>query len=487
MYGERAQGPFDYWQALLLTHGLEPARWGDESTSRAASGGGLVTRLRGVSLDDLLDDYGSPLVLVDETASRARVESFREFAHRLGRSLTPRWRISAGGKTSWLPQISTTAPVQAFATVASHPTRELLRLLAEWGIGLTVQCRGELERALRVGANPGSILYSSSFKALSDISVAYESGCLALEVESLAEFEFLCGSEVRALAKEAPLRLCLRMRSPVADASHAPFEALDINQCRYVCSRVLHEPHLDVVGLSACWAEGQLPTLEEALPLLGLMRELALEQISAGVSVEFVMVGVRHSLGFGESTCEKSSAEVFRLTQSIFRGAPFRLLFSCADAVFREGSHALGTCLARAPYQGRMGLYTDFTVPAGISSPGLDIAPLSLRTGVGLAALGNPRGAVPLGFEQGPWPVLARRALDHRPVSLGHLEFLAWPASPQVQAPRVLLARGGQLIAAAGSRSCSVPRPAEVLLRADGEVVVLRVRDDMEMLLSGEL
>lgn len=148
-------------------------------------------RVGAVALDRLAHRFGTPLYVYDfdavTTAYRAFQSAFARFPHRL------------------------CAAVKANANLA------LLRHLAALGSGFDVVSGGELERVLRAGGSPASVVFSGVGKSAAEMDLGLRSGILLFQVESEPELELLAE---RAARLRIPARFGLRLNPDIAAATH---------------------------------------------------------------------------------------------------------------------------------------------------------------------------------------------------------------------------------------------------------------------------
>ncbi|WP_084669325.1 diaminopimelate decarboxylase [Propionibacterium sp. oral taxon 192] len=142
---------------------LDPALW----SCCVARGDDGALRVGGLSVAELLADYGSPLYLIDERDFRNRAAGFRD-------AFDP-WHVYYAGK--------------AFLT----------RMVARWvdqeGLFLDVCSGGELATALSVGFHPERIGMHGNNKSTEELAMALEAGVARIIVDSMdeiARIEQLC-------------------------------------------------------------------------------------------------------------------------------------------------------------------------------------------------------------------------------------------------------------------------------------------------------
>ncbi|MBI3318186.1 MAG: diaminopimelate decarboxylase [Candidatus Omnitrophica bacterium] len=141
-----------------------------------------------------------------------------EVARRVG---TPAYLYSHGTILDHYRKLQTAfRPVKALIcfAVKANGNLAVLRLLARAGAGFDIVSQGELERALRAGADPKKIVYASVGKTEEEIRKAVQAGILFFNVESAQELRQI--QEVcRKLKKRQ--RVSLRLNPEVDPHTHS--------------------------------------------------------------------------------------------------------------------------------------------------------------------------------------------------------------------------------------------------------------------------
>jgi diaminopimelate decarboxylase len=121
----------------------------------------------GCRLDDVAARHGTPVLVVDEGALRARAREYRE-------QLTARW-----------PDAQV-----AFATKA-FPCTAVQRLMVSAGLWLDVAGGGEILSALAAGADPATLVLHGNAKTTEEIRLAVTSGVGTVVVDNLDDVDRL--------------------------------------------------------------------------------------------------------------------------------------------------------------------------------------------------------------------------------------------------------------------------------------------------------
>ncbi|HYV65233.1 MAG TPA: alanine racemase, partial [Myxococcales bacterium] len=138
----------------------------------------------------------------------------------------------------------------------------VLRLLAKEGFGFDIVSGGELQRALRAGADPRRIVFSGVGKREDELRAALRAGILQFNCESEEELEQLDGI-ARSLRRRAPVALRV---NPEVDARTHPYIATALatskfgvppERARAAFARAKELRGLEVVGL-ACHIGSQI-------------------------------------------------------------------------------------------------------------------------------------------------------------------------------------------------------------------------------------
>lgn len=139
--------------------------------------------------------------------------------------------------------------------VKANSNLELLRRLARLDIGFDVVSVGELERVLRVGGSPDSIMFSGVGKSLEELAFAIKLGIGSINVESSSEL-----SRVITLAKRLHIQANIMFRiNPRIDTATHPYLATALDSSKFgmgtdevvaLATAVRDSDQVNVVGLS---------------------------------------------------------------------------------------------------------------------------------------------------------------------------------------------------------------------------------------------
>ena len=215
----------------------------------------------GVALSAIAERFGTPTYVY----SRAHIEAqYRAYADAL-----------AG-----MPHLV------CFA-VKANSNLGVLNVLARLGAGFDIVSRGELERVLAAGGEPGKIVFSGVGKTRDDMRRALEVGVHCFNIESVDELERL-----QLVAAELGKTASISLRvNPDVDAGTHPYIStglkenkfgIDIEQAPAVYARAAELANLRIVGVD-CHIGSQLtslpPFLDALERLLALIDQLAAQDI----------------------------------------------------------------------------------------------------------------------------------------------------------------------------------------------------------------
>ncbi len=144
-------------------------------------GGRLV--IGGRFASELADEFGTPALIIDETALRAR-------ARRYANGLAARWPNSG---VVWASK--------------SLPCTAIYRVMGEEGLGVDVAGGGELVMALAGGVDPARLVLHGNAKTDRELSMALEAGVATIVIDNLddvARLERLATREQGVLIRVIP-------------------------------------------------------------------------------------------------------------------------------------------------------------------------------------------------------------------------------------------------------------------------------------------
>ncbi len=181
----------------------------------------------GVPASQLAQEFGTPTLVIDEGALRARARRYRE-------GLAERW---ANSQVIWASK--------------SLPCTALYRVMHEEGLGIDVAGGGELVMALSGGADPSTFVLHGNAKTETEIAMAIEAGVGTIVIDNfddIERLERLVPSEQGVLVRVLP-----SVSAPTHDAistGHANSKfGLSLDDARRAIERLRGSDRLRLDGL----------------------------------------------------------------------------------------------------------------------------------------------------------------------------------------------------------------------------------------------
>ena len=357
-------------------------------------------------------------------------------------------------------------------SVKANSNLKIISLLAEMGAGVDIVSGGELQRALRAGADPACMVFSGVGKTAGEISAGLTSGLLMFNVESGGELD-LIEKQAQALGKVAPVAVRI---NPDVEAETHPYvqtgqvvHKFGVNsvEARDLYRRAAASPHLEIRGV-ACHIGSQILEARPFLDAFDEIRAIAEELRGNGIEVKNLDLGGGFGINYGKEKTLDLSALAEGLVSRL-RGTPYRLILEPGRAIVGDA----GLLFARVLYVKRNAQKSQksfIVLDAGMNDlirPALygsyhEILPV--RRGPGKRFLADVVGPI---CETG--------------------DFLAQDREMQEVEPGDLLAilTAGAYGYVLSSNYNTRPRPAEVLLNGE-QAELIRSRETVEDLLRAE-
>ncbi|PSQ91774.1 MAG: diaminopimelate decarboxylase [Proteobacteria bacterium SW_6_67_9] len=344
----------------------------------------------------------------------------------------------------------------------------VLDVLTRLGSGFDIVSVGELERCLRVGADPERIVFSGVGKRRDEMERALAAGIGCFNIESGQELERLAEC-ARARATQAPVAVRV---NPDVDPKTHPYIAtglraskfgVDVDEACALYRRAAASPHLRVVGID-CHIGSQLTELQpfvDALErVLALCRTLAVD----GIEPEHLNLGGGLGIRYRDET-PPAPAEWAAAIDRALADAPYSIHVEPGRAIAGNA----GVLVTRVEYVKRGPTKRFAVVDAGMNDlirPSLYDAGQAIVAVTERAAAAEPTDVVGPVCETG--------------------DFLGLERELAVEPDDLLAVRSaGAYGFAMASNYNARPRPAEVLV--DGASAHrVRARESMEQLWAGE-
>ncbi|MDH5671302.1 MAG: diaminopimelate decarboxylase [Myxococcales bacterium] len=188
--------------------------------------------------------------------------------------------------------------------VKANSNLSILRRLAERGCGADIVSGGELQRALRAGFDPATIVFSGVGKSDAEIGAALHANIAAIHAESEAELHAITAI-ARDLGKRA--RIALRVNPDVDPKTH-PYISTGLHSSKFglepeVAERLLPDlianPHLELVGI-ACHIGSMVLAPEPIADAVEIVARFAARAKAAGAPIEVLDAGGGWPILYGD-------------------------------------------------------------------------------------------------------------------------------------------------------------------------------------------
>ena len=230
---------------------------------------GDALTLEDVPLAPLAERYGTPLFVYSKAALLAALAA---------------WQRGLAGRDA-----------RICYAVKANPALAILRILVQAGCGFDIVSAGELERVLRAGARPDTVLFSGIGKTRAEMQYALQAGIGCFNVESLAELDAL-DTLARSLGRVAPVSIRV---NPDVDAHTHPYISTGMKNNKF---GIAHEqalaayqhaarlPGLRVAGID-CHIGSQITEAAPYLEAMDRLLDLVAAIEAAGIPIGHIDFG----------------------------------------------------------------------------------------------------------------------------------------------------------------------------------------------------
>ena len=179
--------------------------------------------------------------------------------------------------------------------VKANSSLAVLALFARLGSGFDIVSGGELERVLKAGGDPRTIVFSGVGKSAAEMQRALQVGIRCFNVESEPELERL-NAVAATLGKRAPVSLRV---NPDVDAGTHPYISTGLKENKFgidiaiadeVYARAAALPNLDVVGVD-CHIGSQLTQVTPFVDALARVLALVDRLTARGIAIKHLDLG----------------------------------------------------------------------------------------------------------------------------------------------------------------------------------------------------
>lgn len=259
---------------------LEPSRWG-----LTPGPGGL--KLGSIDLHGLLEEWGSPLHVVDASRLRANVERFKAVPH------------------------GAYSGCEVYYSYKSNPIPGVLSYLHDLGVGAEVISEYELWLAQRLGVPSDRIVYNGPAKSDASLGRAIESGILLLNFNHREEI-----ARVARIARELGKRVRVGVRISTGSGWSAQFGVpVAGGEALAAYAEAREYDVFDVVGLHA-HRGGMIHSRQELLEFLSGVLAFT-DTLYEEFGLDLSMLDLGGSLG--TTTVEHIKTADRRLSQAFYR------------------------------------------------------------------------------------------------------------------------------------------------------------------------
>jgi diaminopimelate decarboxylase len=236
----------------------------------------------GCSVVDLVNQFGSPLYILDEATLRTACQQYHQF---LGQ---------------YYP-----GPTQVLYASKAWSCLAVCAIAASEGLGIDVVSGGELYTALQAGVTPAQIYLHGNNKSVEELEYAIRSG-ITVVADNWLELEYLAKLSHRQA--DLPIRVMLRITPGIECHTHEYIRTghldskfgFDPNQLSEVFQFAQQNPQIQWVGLHA-HIGSQIFELKPHEDLTGVIVDLLVAARSAGLPMTELNVGGGLGIRYTES------------------------------------------------------------------------------------------------------------------------------------------------------------------------------------------
>jgi diaminopimelate decarboxylase len=361
-------------------------------------------------------------------------------------------------------------PHKVCYAVKANSNLSILRLLGEAGAGFDIVSGGELFRALKVGADPGTIIFSGVGKTSQEIDYALEHHIKSFNCESEPELALI---DSLAARRGVQARVALRVNPDVDAATHPYISTglrdhkfgIDIADAEAIYERARALPNLSLEGVS-CHIGSQITDIAPMLEVFDKMIALAGRLRSRGLPIRSLDLGGGLGVAYKPGDKAPSICEFIQAMCQRTAGHDLEILIEPGRSIVAEA----GVLLTRVLYRKSNGDRQFVIVDAGMNDlirPALyqshhEIVPLRKTPGGSIIA--DVVGPV---CESGDFLAHARELPNVLPGDL------------------LAVCTAGAYGFVASSNYNARPRPPEILVEGD-RYRVIRQREKYDDLIRGE-
>ena len=268
-----------------------------------------VLHIEGVSVEDLAEEYGTPLYIYSASYIRQRIREYRSaFKDAL---------ICYAVKANFNP--------------------EVIRVAGEEGAGADIVSGGELICALRGGIDPSKIVYAGVGKTEKELELAVEKEILMFNVESSDEL-YVLNEIAGRLGRKA--RVAIRVNPDVDPKTH-PYISTGMKKSKFGIDfetakeeyRVARElPNLEVAGIH-CHIGSQILDVSPYREAVSKVADLWKELTDEGYEIRYIDIGGGLGIRYRPEDREPSPSELAEAVLPALEGVSAKLILEPGRSV----------------------------------------------------------------------------------------------------------------------------------------------------------
>lgn len=235
-------------------------------------------------------------------------------------------------------------------SVKSLSNISVLKILKDIGCGFDVVSGGEMYRALSVGADPKTIIFSGVGKSSDEIEQGILNGILSFNVESVSELY-----RIEAIAQQLKMvaPVSIRFNPDIDSGGHDyittgrkgdKFGISSVEDILSLSKYILSSPHTHMIGL-ACHIGSQITNLDSFKETAQKTFELADQISEIGISLDFLDLGGGLGVSY-HSNNHPNPEELITCLNDEFKGRRERLILEPGRSI----SANAGVLLTKVEY-----------------------------------------------------------------------------------------------------------------------------------------
>ena len=262
-----------------------------------------IIEIDGVSVDTLLDVYGSPLYIYSKSELLKQAKKWQD---------------------------NIRAQDYACFAVKANSNLSLLKLLSELGFGFDIVSTQELNRVKLVHKPLANVVFSGVAKTYSEILEAAQNKILSINIESESEFEllkFIAGKHKVAINFTVRVNpnITVDTHSKIATANSDSKFGIQANKVLDIYRQSKAIKNLNAIGI-ASHIGSQLQSKEPLLKSVQVLIKYAETLRNEGIQLKFIDVGGGYSIKYRNEKVFNISQYIKELNQ-MFADLPYNIVY----------------------------------------------------------------------------------------------------------------------------------------------------------------